>query len=491
MLPKNLRHIYQTHPGVARFLRGIFASGLGNIINMLTRIILPPLFIYAWGVHVYGNWLLLASLVTYLTISSMGGQLYIVNRLTQLYNTGKYGEFTQVFNSGLFLLISIGIFILILFSVLVFILAPSHILKIDYISPDMTRWVLIILAFQFLSSMPQGLLTGTFQSIGQLPTGVMLNNCMLAGQVSLPALALMLHAPPVIIAIAQVLPVLFIISLASAMLKKRLPEYHLLNYRFAKFTKIKTFIKPSLHFLLIQVSFALSVEGLIIITGLTLGPVQVVIFATMRTLVNMMKQSLALVVNTAWPDLTRLDAQHNIKRLTQVFRFVMRTVLVAAFIIVIVLHFLGATIYHIWLHHKVPYNSAVMSWFLIYGLELVFWSTAGNLLMAINKHYHIAYVYLTSACLTVLFAYIGSIHFGIHGVVIGMLSADLLLPFWLIPYLVYRCYHVFNLKFYLLELTPIIICLAFVYITPWFCLAALPYLLLWWSCSVKLKIESS
>ena len=68
-----------------RLIQGMGANFLGQIINMASRVLLVPLFLTAWGVEVYGEWLILTSIGAYLFLTDLGGQLYIINRLTQAY----------------------------------------------------------------------------------------------------------------------------------------------------------------------------------------------------------------------------------------------------------------------------------------------------------------------------------------------------------------------------------------------------------------------
>ena len=70
-----------------------------------------------------------------------------------------------------------------------------------------------------------------------------------------------------------------------------------------------SFIKPSLHFFLIQLSQAFSIQGTVLVVGMVLGPVQVVLFSTMRTIVNLIRSFFEQVSHAAWPEMTRLDAQ--------------------------------------------------------------------------------------------------------------------------------------------------------------------------------------
>ncbi|MFC1490477.1 hypothetical protein ACFL6K_04635, partial [Candidatus Latescibacterota bacterium] len=69
-----------------RLFKGIAANIVNKGIVVLTRIILPPLFLKTWGVIGYGEWLLLSSVVAYLSFADLGGQTYIINRMIDAYS---------------------------------------------------------------------------------------------------------------------------------------------------------------------------------------------------------------------------------------------------------------------------------------------------------------------------------------------------------------------------------------------------------------------
>jgi O-antigen/teichoic acid export membrane protein len=97
-----------------RLCQGIGANFLGQIINIATKIVLVPLFLLAWGADIYGEWLLLSSMVAYLSLTEMGAQLYIVNRMTQAYAQRDNDQFRRILHTGLalFLIIPLAVFII-------------------------------------------------------------------------------------------------------------------------------------------------------------------------------------------------------------------------------------------------------------------------------------------------------------------------------------------------------------------------------------------
>ena len=78
-------------PGLAvgRIARGTLANVVSIFISMAGHIVLTPVFLMAWGVGLYGEWLTLSAAVAYMALLDFGIQTFVVNRLTQCYALGE------------------------------------------------------------------------------------------------------------------------------------------------------------------------------------------------------------------------------------------------------------------------------------------------------------------------------------------------------------------------------------------------------------------
>ena len=471
-----------------RLCQGIGANFLGQIINIASRIVLVPLFLLAWGADIYGEWLLLSSMVAYLSLTEMGAQLYIVNRMTQAYAQRDNEQFCRILHTGLALFLIIPLAVFIIFIAVIFFFNPASLLHITRTSHGVVMLVLTILAFQFVISLPQGVLLRVYFAVEMLPRGVMLINLMLLMSLILVAGGLWLGWGMVPIAILQVIPYGLIAIIALRDLNRKFPQFQILSLKEANFSFGLSFIKPSLHFFLIQLSQVFSIQGIVLVVGLVLGPVQVVIFSTMRTIVNLIKSFFEQVSHAAWPEMTRLDAQQDMDKFLALFRVILRSTLMAAILFMTIFHFFGGFIYHFWLRKTVPFEQPVMDLFLIYMGQFIFWLTCSYPLLTTNRHHTLAKVMVISSVLTIALAYLGGQHLGLPGIVLGMIMGDLILPFWFVPYLLSGYQACFSWKFFAAEMGPYLGSLLILAIIPW--LAPIVFLLLlgWWLRSVPSQI---
>jgi O-antigen/teichoic acid export membrane protein len=463
-----------------RLIQGIGANFLGQIINLASRVLLVPLFLTAWGARVYGEWLLLSSIVAYLSLTDLGGQLYIINRLTQAYAQHDIPLFRKILHTGLGLFLVLPLAVFLIFVGVILFFPPGYLLQITVTSPTVVFLVLSILAFQLVFSLPQGILMGVYRSVGLLPRGVMLGNLMQGLIILFVAAGLLLRCGMLTIVILQVLPALIITLIALWDLNRIFPQFNVLSLQEADFSFGLSFVNPSFYFMLIQIAQACSIQGMVVIVGIVLGSVQVVVFATLRTVVYSVRQVLGLLAQSAWPEMTRLDAERNNDKLALLFRGILRTTLVATTCLVIVFHFWGGTIYHAWLGDRVAYSQTLMDLFLLYLVLLLVWNSCGNLLMAVNQHYAYSLVVFASSLLTIGLAYLGGLRYGLSGVVVALIIGDGLVPLCLVPYLLYRYQERFSWNFFLREVAPAVVALGAMALLPGLIPAVLALLAVWW-----------
>ena len=463
-----------------RLLKGLGALSVERVINLATRVLLAPLFLKAWGADLYGEWLVLSSFALYLGLTDMGGQMYVVNRLTQAYTQQDIALFRKVLHTGLtiFLLMPTAVFLL--FVAIISIIPPKTFLPVYDTSNQIVVWVLALLALRVVFGLPQGILLGIYRSVGLLPRGVMLGNLIQLLILILTAGTLLLGGGMVWVAALHAFPFLLVAIITAWDLNRRFPQFGLLSLKEAEYSMGLSFIKPSLHFLSIQSTQIFSIHGMVLIIGVVLAPLQVVVFTTIRTMVAAMRQLLDLIAYATRPEITRLDTERNVDELYVLFRVSLRLTLTAAAVLVTIFYFFGDDIYRWWLGGSVEYQPVIMNLFLVYFFQLVFWSACGHLLMSINEHYTLSKVLLVSSVLTITLAYLGGIYFGLQGAVAGMIAGELLLPFWCVPYLVSRYQARFSLLFYVKEVAPVIGGLSSLIVFPWVTPVVFVALGIWW-----------
>ncbi len=110
------------------------------------------------------------------------------------------------------------------------------------------------------------------------------------------------------VALSQLIPLFLIFIYVIYDLRSNYSEIQFFSIRKMDFHEGISYIKPSLQFALIQIYQILILQGPTIIIAKIMGPSQVAIFTTARTLINIIRQLLSIVINSSKPEITRLHS---------------------------------------------------------------------------------------------------------------------------------------------------------------------------------------
>jgi hypothetical protein len=94
-------------------LNSIGANSFGQILGVLYQILALPLYIHAWGVPLYGQWLLLSTIPGYLAMSDIGLVSAAANDMTILASKNQHHQALKVFQSIWAVILAISILVLI------------------------------------------------------------------------------------------------------------------------------------------------------------------------------------------------------------------------------------------------------------------------------------------------------------------------------------------------------------------------------------------
>ena len=81
---------------VRRATKTASALAGGQVVNVLSQVLLPPAYIAFYGIGVYGEWLTLSAAAAWLLTLDFGLQSFITNALCIEYNRGNLERFRQM-----------------------------------------------------------------------------------------------------------------------------------------------------------------------------------------------------------------------------------------------------------------------------------------------------------------------------------------------------------------------------------------------------------
>src|SRR5688572_30252165 len=139
---------------VGRITRGLGALSLSAGVQIIGQIFVVPVALYAWGKVRYGEWILLTGLVTFLRLTDLGLQTFVVNRLCASYAQDDRDEMQRALHSALRVQVPLVLTVAAVAAMGVLAFPFDKALALQTISGNAFYLVAMLLVFELLLGVP-------------------------------------------------------------------------------------------------------------------------------------------------------------------------------------------------------------------------------------------------------------------------------------------------------------------------------------------------
>lgn len=420
-----------------RFRRGAIAALSSQLIATGGQVLLVPLFLSAWGKQLYGEWLTLAAAVAYAGMADLGFSSYVVNLLNQHFAREERSALLGTLHSALSLLVRVSLIAFVCMASAAVALPLDEWFAFEEIGSGAGSLVAVLLSLQVIAAVPRGLIIGLYRAVEEYPRGVLLANVQRLAAIGLTAAALLGGAGPVGTAALQLVPLIATTFWALADFARRHPWIEIGTQRCVP-GLAKTFIRPSLYFLAVQGSLVLVLQGSTITVGLVFGSGAVALFASLRTLANLVRQVSSSLSNALWPELTALAAREKWELLQSVHRTSVKCLTALSLGGAGFLALAGRDVFTLWTGGQLAFDPVLLHAFLALLVLQAPWTASSYVLLATNHHADLAKRQLVAGVLGLALGAWLATEYGPSGVLWGLLLAETALCGLTIPRAVVR-----------------------------------------------------
>jgi len=407
-----------------KLFRNFGANAYGQIVTIFIQLLSVPLFLYYWGVSLYGEWLILSAVPFYLSLSEMGFATVAANMMTIEFTQGNKKKVLEIYQSTWIFVCSVSFIVALIFYILIFYVPFNNILSINLISGKDASSILLVLTVYVLLGLQQGVLNAAYRTIGKYAFAtVFFHSTRLLEWFSV-VLVLVFSGSPFTVAIFMVL--IRFIALVVAWLHLRL-RYAWLRQGVnqAKLKTIRELFKPASAFMAFPLGLAFSMQGMILVVGATLGGASVAIFATYRTLVRVLVQMVTMLNQAFWPEMTSAYGARNTKLVAKLYRKSSFISFWVAFLGGLMLAIFGDQILKVWTHNEIGGYQAMFFLMLLGSFLNVLWQPSWVLLMSINRHLDIAAYFIVFSVLGVVLSWFLMPMFGLNGAALALFIVEI------------------------------------------------------------------
>ena len=414
-----------------RLLKGLGANAFGHVASIVIQVISVPVFLRAWGVEIYGEWLILSTVPAYFAMSDVGFANVAANEMTMLVANGEREKALEIFQST-WLFISFtccSIFLTLLASI-------NHLplerwLNLHQQTHQTVVAIILLFTLHILIKLQGGLLEAGFRCDGNYAYGVFASNVIRIIE-NLAILTLVLAGGSLVDA---ALAFVGFRALGFAVMRFKLHQlspWICYGLKYAKLDTIKRLISPAMAFMGFPLGYALINQGLYTVVAVTLNPSAVVIFSALRTLSRLAFQVMVMINSTVWPEISAAYGTGNLSLARRLHRYSCKFSIWMSGAVVVLLVFLGEPILNFWTQGKVEMDFNVFYIMLAVIIANSTWLTSSVVPSATNKHQKIAICFVISTVAAIALAAVLTPRMGLPGTALSMLLVDIVMTMFVI-----------------------------------------------------------
>ncbi|MBF6606032.1 MAG: lipopolysaccharide biosynthesis protein [Chloroflexi bacterium] len=424
-------HGPRTSGAAGRIARGLAANLAGNAVTLLIQLVSVPIFLAAWGVTTYGEWLVLGAVPTYVALSDLSFSSVAGNSMVMLEAQSRRDEATAL-GRRLWSIVTLMTGTAVLAAIAIAYVFGGVFGTGAAIPAPEARVVLAALFLQVAVGNQYGVLDAWYRAGGRYPLGATMRQ--LGRLLEFGALigAVFAGGGPGTAAIAFLIGSLVGFGVSWIVLHRAVPWSTFRPERPHRQTFRELFV-PGLAYMAFPIGNALSLQGFTIVIGGVLGAAALVVFSTTRTATRAALQVMGSFGFSIWPELSRSVGGGDIGEARTIVRRAAQASLAVSMLLVAVLGMLGPTLIRSWTHGMVDPPVVLLYLLLLVMVVNSLWSTLSVVLASSNQHIRLAIVYVCGALAALAASIPLTSAFGLAGAALALLMIEIAMLAYTVP----------------------------------------------------------
>jgi O-antigen/teichoic acid export membrane protein len=415
-----------------RLLIGFASNWVSKLASTIIQLVQVPIYFHFWATAVYGDWLIVNSVPAYLAFSNFGfGNVASTEMNMQVAGGNREGAL-GVFQSCWWLIILICTTIGLLLVPLIYFLPIADLLNIHSISPSDTKWIILYLGLSVLLGQLEQLMGAAYTCVARYAYGSFVKTMISLAAFAATMIPVVLGYGPRTAALVYALANSIGTVVFGLFVRHDLPWIEF-GWKRARFSEIRRLAAPAFAFMGFPVGNALNLQGTLMAVGYVLGPVDVAIFASARTVSRVALQIIGMVNNTVFPELSAAYGAKNFELFRTLHRRACQMALILSGFIVLCMMTFGPWFLTHWTGGHVPPSRPLLAILLLVVVIYSLWSTSSTVATAINKHQSLAAWYIVGTGVTVIVTYFLARSYGLYGAAASLILSEVIMSIYVLP----------------------------------------------------------
>lgn len=409
---------------IRRVAAGIGMTAFDKLVVAGTQLALVPVLATHWGLHLYGQWLLLATVPQFLSMSDFGFATAAGTRMTMAVARGDREEAIRIFQSAWRAILATSAALLLALAGLVWAVPDATFGTAPAAPVEVLRLTLVVLVAYGIVAVQGSVFFAGFRAAQLFPVGAFWNAIVLLIENVALVVTVLLGGGLVAAALAWLIGRIVGLVGQNLLLRRRVPWLRIGLAR-GSWAQARALLAPAGAVMLMPIAQAIVLQGSALVVGAALGQAAVPAFAATRTLSRVGLQLCWIVSTPLMPEFSAAVARHD--------RPGMATMLLATLLfsgLLVVPYALGFMVMGqagiaLWTHGAIVPPAPLVA---AMGLTILFggiWYPVSNLLLACDRQAHYTARYLLLAMVGLPLSYGAARAIGVAGVALTMAALDL------------------------------------------------------------------
>jgi len=405
---------------------GVGANVVDKLMVSGTQLLTVAALSSAWGLHVYGVWVLLATVPTFLAMGDLGFASAAGVKMAMARARGHTTEVIAIFHSAWVAILASST-VLATLCIAVSLLAPIGFIGIGSALSDFElRTTLLLLLFYGLVIVQGSILFAALRCNGRYAAGAFWHAGMIVLECVLVLVTVHSGGGPALAAAALLAGRIGGVLGQGMLLRLQVPWLRL-GFAQASWKEVRSLIAPAGAVMALPLGQALALQGSAVMLGLAAGPAAVPAFTVARTLSRIGLQLCGLFNTALMPEASAVIARADRVTLAAMVLATMALSIALAWPFALLFALYGQEAVAAWSHGVIAVPDGVVSFMAVGMAAGGVWFPLSNLLLAANRPESYTFVYAALAVLTLPTVYVLARGMGAAGAALALGALDVLM----------------------------------------------------------------
>lgn len=345
---------------IRRVISGSLASWMRIAVTIVSQVVAVPIYLSYWSVNVYGMWILIQGIITFLTVFDVAHHQYLGNEFLKL-GKQKRQEVGEVFCTGITVALIVSVFTFIIVSILVLSGTIGRWVGIEKVDSHGFEISLMLMAVTWALTVTfTGIIGRALYPFGYFPlsawSGVVFALVSTIASIAAVCLGADLINATIVTCVVNFLchSTLTLVLIRIARKENLFPNKIDLPLGFSRFfaslvlgvqSGLEILRQQGVRFILLPLS----------------GMAPMIAFSTMRTGANLAQQGLATITAPLMPELMNFLSNRDQVRMEIGFSVIWLMLCVVLVPAILVLQYLSPTLFTFWTHGKIAFDPVLFA----------------------------------------------------------------------------------------------------------------------------------